>query len=326
MVVNARTRYATANYSWILSRLIRDLEYWIPREVDSIKDEHFLDHGARRDIAPLRVYIFQSVAISKSTKGDVIYWIGLPLAAVQIGIATVPLILYGEWLTLLVILAGTCLAFGSGAMPQWRDEKIGFRSQNGKQNVSLFTGYGARNVLHVLGCDCGPDFMAMASPFRTLTMRWTTRIMSIVFAGLWIVLLISIAGYDQHTWYLLSIGLIGLVHNVLAASLPRRPGPCGIPLEYVETITNRSVMGVLLALEEKYPSAGRSLVDHFFPGGLIAREAVIWEYAERRYEVWLRERHSVRRDLLWEMPPLLRPHDQGDDRDIPGQGPYRPLS
>lgn len=330
MVVNTRTCYATPNYSWVLSRLIRDLEYWIPREVDYVKarmsEEHFRDHGIPMRVDPFRVLIFQSVPISNSTEGDVIYWIGLPLAVVQIGIATAPLVLHGEWLTLVVTLVGTCLAFGSGAIPQWRDEKLGFRLQTGNQSVSLFTGYGARNVLHILGCEGGPDFMAVASPYRTLTMRWTSRIMAIVFAGLWVVLLISIAGYDQHTWYLLGIGLIGLVHNVLAASLPRKPGPCGIRLEYVETIMERKVMDVLLTLEGKYPNAGRSLLDHFFPSGLAARETRIWDYAERRYRAYRLSGQPTRPVLQWEMPPLRRPPGQADDSDIPEQGPYVPLS
>ena len=274
----------------------------------------------------MRVCVFQSLPASGKIEGDLIYWIGFPVAVVQLAIATVPLALYREWLTLLITATGTLLAFSSGGLPQWRDEKIGVQLQmaqaGGTQDVCLTAGYGSHDVLLILGCDGGLDFARLASPFRALTWRWTTRTLSLIFAALWIVLLISIAGYDQHTWYLLSIGLIGLLHNVLAASLPRNPRYCGIQLQYVETIVEPKAMSILMALEEKYPNAGRSLVDMFFPTKLWVREERIWEYAERRYAAWRRERRSDVRGFAWKMPPLAKPFDQGEDFDIPGSGPY----
>jgi hypothetical protein len=152
----------------------------------------------------------------------------------------------------------------------------------------------------------------------------------LLLAALWILLLLLIAGYDQHTWYLMAAGILGILHNVAVAGLPRSPKAMGIDLRYVSTIVDRKVMGVLWKLEKEYPRAGRALIQEFFPGELWAREQELFKYAERRNEAFKEAKNACNNAKeqglkgYWQnMPPLERPEGMEDDSDIPTSGEYQ---
>ncbi|KAI3390534.1 hypothetical protein diail_9272 [Diaporthe ilicicola] len=81
---------------------------------------------------------------------------------------------------------------------------------------------------------------------------------------------------------ILAVGLIGMIHNLVAASLPRGPSALGIHLNQIDTITDTTVSKVLQKTEERYPMVGSSLVPVFFSGGLRIRpeERDFWAKAE----------------------------------------------
>ena len=326
MIIDARNGYVRDNYSWALSRLLRDFEHWKPLEVTATQIAKLKEAPPERQRLGLTVSIFRSASVAAGGRGDWIYYLGFLVAAIQLAIAAIPWALFGEWLTFLVTASGTILAFLSGSLPQWRREKIGVRVLDGPGSIDwlITSGNGSPNVIMILGVKGGLDFAALASPYRDFTWRQTTRTLALVYAILWIILLISIAGYNEHTWFLLGVGLIGLFHNVLAASVKRRPEPCGIKLEYVNTITEPKVMTTLWNLEGQYPGAGAAILPVFFPGQLFPREAALWDYASRRSRAWRRERGSNNSvsDFEWKMPPVLGRFSGRETSDIPQDGPY----
>ena len=344
-VINAKNGYNRSNYSWILSRILRDFEHWRHLDCDQVEQQKLSDLRAAaskegRDPTQvrigLRVTVWQCLDASGKASGDLIYWAGLIVAVVQLGIAAIPWGLYEEWLIFFVVAAGTVLAFASGALPQWTKEKFGVRrlkNAEEKKDVFLTRGNGDHDALLILGCEDGMDLEALASPYRDLEGYTWTRSLSLVLAALWILLLITIAGYHQHTWFIMAPGMLGILHNIAVAGAPRQPKAFGIDLTYEETIVDAKVMSVLWTVEERYPKAGAALIAEFFPGDVFPREKLLFEYAERRYKAHKAAKKVYKKALeqgmpaespkLWRMPPLSREKKLKDDNsDIPLDGEY----
>jgi len=104
-----------------------------------------------------------------------------------------------------------------------------------------------------------------------------TKILAASFATVWLALLITVIGMLQDQWFLLAVGGLGMVHNVIVAGVPRRPSAMGLHLEFVECIGNVKVMKALMEAEDKCPGAGASLLPIFFPGDLRPEEQEFWD-------------------------------------------------
>jgi hypothetical protein len=188
-----------------------------------------------------------------------------------------------------------------------------------EKTVLLTEGNGAINVIMILCHKGDMDLEALASPRRPLRNPQIARIGSGLLAVLWVAFLISTAEWEQHTWYLVGIGIIGILHNVCVAGAPRRPQAWGMDLEYRETISAAKVMQALWSAEGLYPRLGLSLLPEFFPGELTTREQRLWNYARQRYSACKDEKSRMNRNSnarTWEMYPLLRPWARDDDNDI----------
>lgn len=201
-----------------------------------------------------------------------------------------------------------------------------------RKDVFLTEANGAHDVIFILGCENGLDLEALAAPQRHLRSPRTTRVLSLVLAILWVGFLITVAGWQERTWYLLSVGIMGIVHNVGVAGTKRQPKAFGIDLRYQGTIVEGKVMEVLRLVESAYPEAGAALREEFFNGKLYKREELLWEYADRRARAYKDARKAYIKALeqdfaaqpprLWDMPPLSRPAGTMDDLDIPSAGGY----
>ncbi|KAK5687050.1 hypothetical protein LTS10_001187 [Elasticomyces elasticus] len=357
ILINASSGYSRANRSWVLSRMLRDFDHWGLHQSRQIEEQHLtklqnennaawvryreaLSKGQKPamplDPNDVRIGLRVTVWVCKSAtgqgSGDVIYWAGLSVSLAQLTIATVPWGLHGEWFAFMVTALGTLLAYASGAIPQWRIEKVGVRKLKynnrvkERKNVLLTEGNGAHDVLLVLGCEGGMDLEALAAPQRQLPDPVSTRLYSIALALSWVALLITVSGWTQHTWYILAIGMIGMLHNVGVAGVKRQPSAHGIDLQYCQTVLGARVMDVLQLLEMQHPKSGSVLISTFFPGALRTREARWWTYAVRRYDDWKAHGSPLRPDgtaMAWTLPPSTRPDKHDDDNDIPAAGPYQ---
>ena len=107
---------------------------------------------------------------------------------------------------------------------------------------------------------------------------WLTRLVCIsLFAG-WIALLISVVALEEHAWYLLLVGFIGMVQNIYVANMDREPSQRGLHLRKVHSESMGKVMDVIMDIESAYPgkNIGPSLRDEFFPGPLKSPDEIEW--------------------------------------------------
>lgn len=221
---------------------------------------------------------------------------------VQLGVAAIPLGLYDDWSILLVAAAGTVLALVTGSLPQWREEK--WHAGRQKKDAALTLGNGTRHVIIVLGADWGLDLEHLAGGLPGEGSK-VTQVISIMLTVLWITLLLSSTGIKENAWYLLAVGGLGMVQNIVAAAAPRLPDALGLPIELVkepqaitaasltslgteaesvieipEIYAEEKVMWTLMKLEMKHDNFGKVLVDEFFPGKLMKWEKKWWDSAD----------------------------------------------
>lgn len=315
-LINLGSGYSRTNYSWILSRLLRDFEHWCGehcrRKKQSKQDELRAKGDSNRLPLRISVWTIPSSFDERKYRGDWVYWSGVFVSIIQLAIATIPWAVWSEWGTFLFTAAGTSLAYANGLSPQWKEEKKGTRTLKKQQRYCLTVGNGADEAIVIVSEKL--DLEALAGPQKVLTNEALTKFWTISLAFLWLGFLITVAGWQQHTWFLLGVGTIGMVHNILVAGVKRHPSAWGLDLIYCQTFTETKTMETLMCLEEYLPGAGASLLTEFFPGKLWPREKLIWQYAQRRREEF--DTNQVK----WSLPPLRR---KGDNADIPQDGPYR---
>lgn len=304
-VINGNSGYVRDNNSWIIGRIVRDFEGWMGGPVKAHIDEMILNRwnlekalaeknepgsGARvrePSQAGLCVAVYRAGRAVKGYPGyDLVYWIGFATTVFQLGIAAIPCGISGDWGILLVTVVGILLSFATGGLPQWSEEKWACR-ENSEKNVILTRGNGSQHAIVVLGEGKGLDLEDLAAGQTNVDVSasWSTRIWVTVLAAMWILLLITAAGFRRNTWFLLAIGGVGILQNIFVAGWRRFPEAYGIPLSLVEVIGCPKVMDTLFAVEEKYPHIGASMKGTFFPGKLWPKEVERWEALEKEAKV-----------------------------------------
>ncbi|KAJ5780589.1 hypothetical protein N7457_005749 [Penicillium paradoxum] len=248
---------------------------------------------------------------------DWVYWLGIVVTVLQIAISAIPFGLYKDWSIFLVTVGGSLLAYASGALPQWRKEKWACRTLEGRKDVALTLGNGTRHVVVVRGAKGGLDLEDMAGGqwsndeegpkrkhpwMRLMNSGNTTRMLTFVLAVLWLMLLLASMGIQDHGWYLLAVGGIGILQNLIAAGAPRQPAMLGVPIrpamrpssgdEASSTpmvFAEFKLMHTLMELELDFKGAGRALLPEFFPGGRLLPWEEKW---------WSTDEPEIRRELL----------------------------
>jgi len=200
----------------------------------------------------------------------------------QLVVAAIPYRLFGDWAILMITGCGIGLALATGLLPQWKKEKWACRTHSNDSYV-LTRGNGAQNAIAILANGRGLNLEDLATGQNNMDSSTNiyTRAAILGLSTLWILLLITAAGLDENTWFLLAVGAIGILQNVFVAGSARRPENFGIPLEHVDVFGFTKVMQTLLAVEKKYPRLGRSMLDQFFPGKLTAAEIETWKQLEQ---------------------------------------------
>jgi hypothetical protein len=220
VLVNCYSGFVRDNRSWVLGRLLRDHEMRHP--VDSRSPEE----GGRAE--SIRIDIFH-LDHALAAHCDLVWWLGWVTLVVQLGIAVIPGFLYGDWAIMLVTVSGIVLVATTCAAPQWAEEKWATPSKLHHDKVTCLTrGNGHLHIMVFVGSQGAWDMERLAT--RTPVSRTGTRWLSLVLAILWICLLIAISGLKEHTWFLIGIGGIGMLQNVLAAGASREPAASNIHL------------------------------------------------------------------------------------------------
>ncbi|KAF5629780.1 hypothetical protein F52700_7527 [Fusarium sp. NRRL 52700] len=339
LVIGAKSQFIRQNNSWVVGRLFRDLDAAADREMENREMEHvppvgsphrprFLPvsspspkgHGGKRSWEALRISVYKTV--DDEHRGGVVsidwIWIASWVSiAAQLSISIIPWALSEEaaWQPFFITASGTLLSLLSSSLPQWKQEKWA-SPRRGGSTVTLTRGNGYRHAITILGRQgIGLDIEILATGTRTTTAPILTRILSAAFAVLWLALLITVAGLSQQTWYVLGVGLLGSVQNIIASAVPRKPSALGFHLELVEILRGKSVSEVLKAAETKYPSVGASLLPIFFPVfsssmRVAAPDIPFWQGVKQRGHQ--ENRHGIRVDDIPYDSPFPEPEQQQD--------------
>ncbi|KKY17181.1 hypothetical protein UCRPC4_g05674 [Phaeomoniella chlamydospora] len=280
-VINGRNGYVRDNTSWVIGRLVRDFEKWQDEKVKSCL-KGVLDAKA----ADLKK---QGIMERPRNAGLVvsIYHANRPL-----GIAAIPCGIYGDWGILMITACGIGLAFATGGLKQWRVEKWACRliervKPGNEKTVVLTRGNGSQHAIVIVGSNGCLDLedLSMGASNADFTTSWETRSALFVLAILWVLLLITTSGIKKNTWFLLAVGSIGMVQNIVVAGSPRDPAAFGMPMTFHQVIGKTKVMETLFAVDEKYKGLGRSMREIFFPGGHLGDwEKTKWDELAKRKE------------------------------------------
>ncbi|PNP40948.1 hypothetical protein TGAMA5MH_06814 [Trichoderma gamsii] len=323
LVINLDSGYRRSNRSWLLGRLVKTYEYWMPDEVrDKVNPSAQKRRGdteQNHDPTPpvltsaghlsalcIAVYEWREDLEAAAPRRDLAWWSGYFVSLIQLVVAVIPLSLFGDWAILLATVAGTMLSYSSASLPQWREEKWKARKSNKAKPVALTEGNGALHVIIINGIENMPDNSLETKPNGDIvnkpidgvkdmldledlaagraSVMPSTRYLTLALSILWLVLLVTCTGIQSHTWYLLAVGGIGILHNIIVAAVPRQPEAMGIPIRLKETKSSGKeiyaefkVMWSLMELESKHKGWGKALRDEFFPGQLREDEKTWWD-------------------------------------------------
>ncbi|KAL3478309.1 hypothetical protein BJX99DRAFT_224624 [Aspergillus californicus] len=301
-LINGKNGYVRGNNSWVLGRIMRDYESWMGKPVRE-KTESLINARWEFDQAretekypeagitvprPAQAGLVVSVWEPSRTKAsaepgrDLMYWSGVIVTIVQLGIAAIPAGMNGDWGVLMITGSATALCLLTGGLTQWKVEKWACRrlDTRSKKNFILTRGNGAQHAIAVISNGRGLDLEDLATGFSMIdspTITIGAQLSTIALGILWVALLITASGLPGDSWFLIAVGGLGMLQNILVAGWKRTPEAYGVPLDFVEVVGDVKVMSTLMELERKYEKLGRSLLGTFFPGDLRDNEVKQWD-------------------------------------------------
>ncbi|KAL7790942.1 hypothetical protein V8C37DRAFT_382927 [Trichoderma ceciliae] len=294
VVITASSGIKKTNNSWVLGRLIRDLEFEVEKQfntwMESVKEEgNLTEKLASESDSGMLITVFEAgdnPGVQKWDKCWALYFIVLPT---QLVIAAIPVITKRNWSILFLTVVGTMLAIITGSLREWRLQKYSCR-KNTSDTYILTRGNGHPHVFVICpGPNSGLYLHDLAGAARRADFR--TRVSSVILAILWLVFLITAGGLKTDTWFLLAVGAVGMAQNILVAGLPRKPEATGIPLRQTMPTFGRremnkdrpKVMAVLFNIEAEFPGIGLAIRREFFPDyALRENEIKQWDKMEAR--------------------------------------------
>ncbi|KIJ36796.1 hypothetical protein M422DRAFT_212098 [Sphaerobolus stellatus SS14] len=321
IVVNGKNGYVRNNNSWMLGRILRDFDYWRPKEV------HRQLKAMRKELSsPLHRLPGLCISVFETTKGkqgqasmDWVYLSGILVVIIQLIVATIPWIIFDDFVPFMVTAIGVVLCLLQGALPQWKAEKWMCRRRKKEKTVILTAGNGALHVLVIIGKEGALDLEDLAT--AALPSVQHTRFLVPLLALAWLAHLITVTGINENPWFFLAVGGIGMVHNVVVAGAPRRPEAFGLHLDFRECILNRKVMKSLMTLEENHPGLGACLLPIFFPGSLNEEEQKFWDEKANIWQALLKhgstsEPKEVKNSDISDSKPLQKSLEEPPDQTL----------
>ncbi|CZR57981.1 uncharacterized protein PAC_07871 [Phialocephala subalpina] len=288
LVITAKNGYFRSNSSWVISRVLSDYESWMDPAVrtrlEKMLDErqHYMRLKTRKGTKVPRprqtglcisIYEPSKAQTAGEPAHDLVYWTGLGVAVLQLVTAAIPI--------------EACL---NG------ETRNGLAARSSQNTYVLTRGIGAQHAIVILGNGRGLNLedLAVAGQIRYACSDAVTRTCLAGISALWVSLLVTAAGVKTNTWFLLAVGGIGIVQNVLVAGCRRDPSALGVHLEFREVIGEMTAMDALIALEDKYTKVGRSLLPIFFPGKLLPEEVARWDALKAKA---IQEAEAARLDM-----------------------------
>lgn len=292
-MVNTYTGRVHTNMSWLLGRLLRNHEYWKQslieeakrKRTDVVQVQEIVDNVEREKDAELTVYVYTETHRRKRSWKDSHDWVwisGVVVTLLQLGIAAIPVGLYREWEILAITAAGICLAFATGfvngaasrprkrpTLKQLTGRKKKMKEgeeKNEPRTYVLTEGPNANLVVMIKSNEKGTDLEEFARV--TDEGKNSTIFESAILLVLWVGLLITITGLKTKTWFVVAIGAIGMLQNIVLAGAPRKFVAFGMSLELDTVIQEKNAYATLLELNDQIPYAGLKVMRLFYPGTL----------------------------------------------------------
>ncbi|KAI0675755.1 hypothetical protein C8Q78DRAFT_951429, partial [Trametes maxima] len=253
-VANADSGYVRDNASWALGRLLRDHEKRMVKQEKNTIALTIAFYRTRRDDPCAGI-----------PKRDWVYWTGVATILLQLGIAIVPGAWHGNWIVLI-----------------WYEEKYAARKLDKKKSREVACITRGNGSVFVMVVDSSIGSLRLEDLAAGRDRRRTTMlVVSAIFTVLWIVLLLTVEGVDNNgdVWFLLTIGGLGEVQNVVAAGAARAAEALGFhyePMQEGDIIAETKVMKALEKAEKKQAGVGLCLLPLFFPGDLRDDEKLFW--------------------------------------------------
>lgn len=143
-VINVENGQSRGNGSWVLGRTMRDFEYWMEptvrakvAELKKSKYQYDVDEARKKgqDADSVEYPAHAGLVVSfwkfdenkkdrlKKPGRDLLFWSGIAITVVQLGIAAIPLGVFGNWGVFLVTVAAQILCYTTGFWKQWGREK-----------------------------------------------------------------------------------------------------------------------------------------------------------------------------------------------------------
>lgn len=295
-IINGKNSSVRGNDSWGLGRIMRDYHWWMTKEIklktekvlksahdfdvkrEREKPSHLQKPVSERAQAGLVVSFWEASATKPAGRPgkDILYWSGLCVSLIQLGLAAVPCGLYGDWGVLLVTASAIALCFITGSLEQWKIEKWARRELEGKEKIFVLTrGNGAQHAILIDSKGRGLDLEDLATGFANVDaphITMSSRIIYAILGVLWVLLLITSSALTDDSWFLIAVGGIGILQNMFVAGWNRKPEALGVPLDYVGVTRGPKVIDVLYEVERRYEKVGLNMTGTFFPSGIRDNE------------------------------------------------------
>ncbi|KAF2652838.1 hypothetical protein K491DRAFT_578340, partial [Lophiostoma macrostomum CBS 122681] len=257
-VMNMTAGHVRTNHSFVLSRLLRDLE----KHVDS---------GSGK-VGGLSVTIVDTMddPTKKMELMEKFKYRGWPIGHVTMAAQMLLSLKAGGMVPIIFILA-QILASCTLELPVWKKEKFAAR-RGGDDVYALMRGNGNRHVFIVrtkAPNSWNLEDMAAASIHDYDWYNWE-GVAAVGLAIGWFVLFALACSVKDQAGWLLAVMTIGHIGNLFSAFYPRSPAGHGFHLDMnkKQTIANAKVMETLKELEVEHEGYGEKLLGTFFPGGL----------------------------------------------------------
>jgi len=199
LIINTFSGSCVTTKNWILGRLMRDENDRFDRDMERRRSP---SHEPSWMAVSISVYaIDDNPPLPHGVpKLDWVWFSGIAMTIVQLGVASVPWIIHGDWGVFLVASTGSLLAVAGASLPQWAREKWAGPKRGGS-TIALTRGNGSRNVMVILGKKgIGLDFELLARGNDAPTPSLSTKVISAILALFWIALLILVSGMKENTW------------------------------------------------------------------------------------------------------------------------------
>ncbi|KAL1602516.1 hypothetical protein SLS60_005932 [Paraconiothyrium brasiliense] len=292
-IVNMKSGKSRKNKSWILSRMLRDLE----KETDN-------------SIGGLNISVYDAVKVNKRAVGNrcpytltnFTYWV----QTLAVNVYFIRMIYSGnlvQSLSLVVLLGyfGITLSFSTTQVSAWRAEKFTARPDGGEKNVcALIRGNGHRHVFIIRNCHDKALNLEDLAAASTTDYDWFGTGDGYVLIGTavgWLIFTVVACHLTHGAGLLFGIIALGSVSNIITAACPaaffRRIGQYTntlpgardqlattprypIDITFRETWSHDDVMEALKNLETKYPGYGETLLKTLFPTQLSPEDELFW--------------------------------------------------